>query len=378
MRASVSVDVTAAPRLGSPRLNRRAWLGAALALGSQVGGPRLAYAAPAIRLGLNENPFGPSPLAIQAIQSHLARLSSYTTAEADELVAAIAAREGVKPEQVVLGEVLEALGHLLAQRGGPGGEVLYSSPGYTALVDAAQSERGVGVGVPLDAQLENDLEGLRKRAGARARAIFLVNPHNPSGTVSDPAALHAFVRAAARTATVIVDEAYLEFTPDSAARTVAPLVHPDGRVVVFRTFTKFYGLAALPLGYALLPLALAAALRELGLGAPRSLNRLALVAARASLEDVGYAERVRRAVALERARWFEVLDALSVRYSRAVGNFVFFEARQPQARLAAGFLARGIDIGRAFPPLDGWTRISIGLPEENTRAQSVLRELLAR
>jgi histidinol-phosphate aminotransferase len=378
MRASVSEHVTAAAGRCAPRLDRRAWLGAALALGSELGRPGLAHAAPVIRLGLNENPFGPSPLAIQAIQSHLARLSSYTAGEADDLVAAIAAREGVKPEQVVLGEVLEALGHLLAQRGGAGGEFLYSNPGYTALIDAAQSERGLGVGVPLDAQLENDLVGLRKRAGVRTRAIFLVNPHNPSGTVSDPAALHAFVQAAARTATVIVDEAYLEFTSDFATRTVAPLVRPDGRVVVFRTFTKFYGLAALPLGYALLPLDLAAALRKLGLGAPRSLNRLALVAARASLEDGGYAERVRRAVALERARWFEVLDALSIRYCRAVGNFVFFEARQPQARLAAGFLERGIDIGRAFPPLDGWTRISIGLPEENARAQSILRELLGR
>lgn len=360
-------------------VGRRFWLGAALASGAAlVLGTRSSRAvAPALRLALNENPFGPSPLALQAIREALTGLSRYTGAEAERLVAAIAARERVAVEQVILGDVLEALGRHLARRGGPGGELVYSSPGYTALVDAARLEGAVGVPVPLDARLDNDLPALLGRLGSRTRALFLVNPHNPSGTTSPRRAFHELVERAARVAPVIVDEAYIEYTADHAERSVVRQAKPDGRVIVFRTFTKFYGLAALPLGYAIAPLDIASVLREQGLGAARSQNRLAVVAARASLEDPAYAERVRRQVAEERERWFELLDSLALRRSQAAANFVFFHTGRPQPIVAAAFAERGIDIGRAFPPLDDWARISIGLPEENARARRALREILS-
>ena len=387
-------------------VGRRFWLevalasGAALALGTRsslaapgaagqasaqpvVAGPAPspgvgASAAPALRLALNENPFGPSPLALQALSGALTGLSRYTGSEADQLVTAIAARERVAVEQVILGDVLEALGRHLARQGGPGGELVYSSPGYTALVDAARLEGAVGAPVPLNERLENDLPALLARLGARTRALFLVNPHNPSGTVTSRQDFHGFVARAASVAPVIVDEAYIEYASDHAERSVVRQARPDGRVIVFRTFTKFYGLAALPLGYAIAPLDIVRSLREQGLGSARSQNRLAVVAARASLEDPAYSERVRRQVAEERARWFELLDALSLRRSQAAANFVFFHAGRPQPVLAAAFAERGIDIGRAFPPLDDWARISIGLPEENARARRALREILSR
>jgi histidinol-phosphate aminotransferase len=351
--------------------------GASVALAARAASAAPTASGAPIRLGLNENPFGPSPLALRAIKDHLWGLSRYTSTEADDLVRDIAAREQVLPEQVLLGEVLEALGEHLARNGGPGGEFIYSTPGYTALVDAAQPDAGVGVPVALDASLGNDLAGLGARASGRTRALFLVNPHNPSGTVNDAAALHEFVARAAEVTTVIVDEAYLEYTPDFASRTIARQVQPGGRVIVFRTFTKFYGLAALPLHFAILPVDIAAALRKQGLGAARSQNRLAVVAARASLKDQAYAERVRRLVADERARWLALFGELGLRHSKAAASFVFFEARRPQAQLAAAFLEQGIDIGRAFPPLDDWARISIGLPEENARARATLRKLLS-
>lgn len=335
-------------------------------------------AGPALRLALNENPFGPSPLALQALSGALTGLSRYTGIEAEQLVATIAARERVAVEQVILGDVLEPLGRHLARQGAPGGEIVYSSPGYTALVDAARLEGAVGAPVPLNERMENDLPALLARLGARTRALFLVNPHNPSGTVSSRQDFHAFVARAANVAPVIVDEAYIEYASDHAESSVVRHARPDGRVIVFRTFTKFYGLAALPLGYAIVPLDIGRSLREQGLGSARSQNRLAVVAARASLEDPVYAERVRRQVAEERARWFELLDALSLRRSQAAANFVFFHAGRPQPALAAAFAARGIDIGRAFAPLDDWARISIGLPEENARARRALREILSR
>jgi histidinol-phosphate aminotransferase len=363
-----------------PALGRRRWLQALCAAAAATAAPRwLAAAADGadrVSLALNENPFGPSALALQAIQASLQGLSRYTSADAAALVDQIAEREQVKPEQILLGEVLEALGSFLARPAPAGGEFLYSVPGYTALVEAAEAASGKAVPIALDAELRNDLPALRARLGPRTRAVFLVNPHNPSGTVNDAAALHAFARAVPSNVVLVADEAYLEFTPDFAERSLVQHVRSGARVVVFRTFSKFYGLAALPLGYALLPADLAGALHRQGIGGARSLNRLAVVAAAASLKDGSYTERVRAAVARERGAWAAELQSLGLRHSASVGNFVFFETGRPHAQVAAAFAAQGIDIGRAFPPLERWARISIGLPAENARARAALRGLI--
>jgi histidinol-phosphate aminotransferase len=333
-------------------------------------------AVPVVRLGLNENPFGPSPEAIRAIEGQLAALPRYTGEEADSLARQVAAFERVSVEQIVLGEVLEPLGAHLVQEDGAAKEIVYSTPGYTALADAAQAAGGKGIGIPLDARLENDLPALSARVGSATRALFLVNPHNPSGTLSDPATFHAFVSEMARRTLVIVDEAYLEYLDDFATRTCAVHVRASENVAVFRTFSKIYGLAALPFGYAVMPTGLAEALRRRGVGHPRSLDRLAVAAAAASLRDEAFVPAVRAKVARERARWSVVFDSLGVRRADARANFVFFETGRPHAEIAAAMRVRGVDIGRSFPPLDRWARISVGLPEENSLAQVSLREVL--
>jgi histidinol-phosphate aminotransferase len=365
-------------------LSRRQWLQmgslalAGLSLGQReaLGAPPAAAPAGPIRLTLNENPFGPSPRAVAAISRQLAGLSRYTETEAAALARQIAAYENVPAEHIVLGEILEPLGLQLGLRGGPGGQFIYSVPGYNALVDAARPVGGESIGVPLDADLRNDLPALRSRINPRTRALFLVNPHNPSGTVHPPRVFLDFAREASRQALVIVDEAYLEFTDNFAASTATALVRAGENVIVFRTFSKAYGLAALPFGYAVAPRALAAELTRAGVGEPRSLNRLALVAAGAALADQSFLDTVRAQVKAERSAWFALLRELGLRWADSRGNFVFFETRRPHGEFAAALLARGVDIGRAFPPLDTWARISIGLPEENAAARSAVRQVL--
>jgi histidinol-phosphate aminotransferase len=379
--------------LSSHSISRRLWIGSSLAVlagtAIDVGGaggctPTAPAATPVptvpkavlIRLGLNENPFGPSPSAIRAIEGQLATLSRYTGDEAAALAQQVAAIEQVPTEQVVLGEVLEPLGAYLVQEDGARKEIVYSTPGYTALADAAQSAGGAGVGVPLDARLENDLAALREHVGASTRALFVVNPHNPSGTVSDAAVFHEFVSEMARRTLVIVDEAYLEFLDDFAVRSSVRHAREGENVAVFRTLSKIHGLAGLPFGYAVLPRRLAEELRRRGVGNTRSLDRLAVAAASASLRDTSFVASVRSKVAIERARWAAILDALGVRRTEARGNFVFFETRRPHADIAAAMRSRGVDIGRPFPPLEQWARVSIGLPDENAYAQAALREVL--
>jgi histidinol-phosphate aminotransferase len=359
-------------------LNRREWLsiGAAAATGLL---PSAATSKPGqdpIRLSLNENPFGPSPLALQAIKAQLTGLSSYAGDEVAELTKTIAARGGIAAEQIVLGEILDVLGLYLSARGGSGGEFIYSEPGYTALVNAVAPAGGVVVGVPLNEQLENDLPAIAGAVNARTRAIYLINPHNPSGTVSEAAQFIDFVRELSKRALVIIDEAYLEFTPDFDKRTTAGLVRSGAQVAVFRTFSKIYGLASLAIGYTLAPVDLATSIKQLGIGAFYDLNRLGLVAANASLKDASYVASVRAKVATERDAWHDLFRRRKVRYTASHGNFVFFDSGRPHHAVAAALAAQGIDIGRAHPPLDTWVRISIGLPEDNAIARQAVADLL--
>ena len=135
-------------------------------------------AEPLVRLSLNENPYGPSPKVAQAVQLELGRLSRYADEPlARQLAEQIAEHEQIPVEQVVLGEILDLLGSFLSSSGGPGGEFLYSTPGYLALIDAAALVGGIGVSVPLNAQYQNDLVALKSKVNAKTRAIYLINPH---------------------------------------------------------------------------------------------------------------------------------------------------------------------------------------------------------
>src|SRR6201981_3770 len=333
--------------------------------------------ASSVRLSLNENPYGPSPDVVRSVQLELGRLNSY----ADETLSRrfaeqVAAYEQVSVDQVVLGEILDLLGLYLARSGGSGSEFMYSTPGYLALIDAAVSAGGTGVPVPLNAQYQNDLTTLKSKLNARTRAIYLINPHNPTGTINDDQEFKSFLRESGQQSVVIVDEAYLEYTSDFAARSAVSLVREGANVVVFRTFDKIHGLAGMPIGYVLAPRSLADALRKEGAGDAKGLGRLNLVAASAALADTAQVVSTRQTVAKERSLWFSVLRELNLPHTDSRAAVVFFDAGRPQPALAAAMRERGVDIGRAHPPYTNWARITIGLPSENLRAQTALRTSL--
>lgn len=327
-----------------------------------------------IRLSLNENPYGPSSEVAGAIQREFVRLNRYAdNAVAQRLAEQIASYENIPVEHVVLGEILEFLGEYLGSERGAGGEFVYSAPGYLALIQAAARVGGVGVPVPLNARYENDLPVLRAKISERTRAIYLVNPHNPTGTVNNDEEFKRFLREGSHNAVAIVDEAYLEYTADFSSRSAVSLVREGENVVVFRTMDKIHGLAGMPIGYVLAPRILANALRRQGAGDAESLGRLNIVAAAAALRDTAQVAKTRRLVAHERDIWLSVLRDLQLEHTEANANFIFFNAGVPQPRFAEVMYSQGVDIGRAHPPYANWARITIGLPEENQRAQAALR-----
>jgi histidinol-phosphate aminotransferase len=366
--------------------DRRAWLRSfALAIGS-FSASRLVGAsgsAPAVggnhpvRLSLNENPYGPAPGVTTAIQHEFANLCRYSGTEYDVLVDLIAAREGVSRDHIILGETVGPLGTYLSLQGGPGGEFIHTVPGFMVLINAAVAVGGRAIGVPLESELQTDLPAITAKVNQRTRAVFLANPNNPTGMICDSNQLRSFARETSRQALVIVDESYLDFREDFAQLTLVDLVRADENVIVFRNMCEPFGLAGLELGYGLLPKSIAKALSGQGLTNPRLFNRLAVAAATASLrESSGYLAHMRRQVAEEREKWFQLLREVRRKFTASVGNFVFFDTGLPHTEFAAAMLEKGVEIGRAFPPYDEWARISVGLPQENSIARAAVRQLL--
>lgn len=329
-----------------------------------------------VQLSLNENPFGPAQGVTLSILKEIPNLARYAAEDGETFVQKVAAHEGVEAVQIIPGEILDLLGIHLGLKGGPGGEFIYSVPGYPALVNAAAGVGGVVISVPLNTNLENDLAAIEAQVSGRTQAVFLVNPHNPSGTVSDKTVFRDFIKRVSGRTLVIVDEAYLEYSDDFAGRTAVNLLKEGDNVMVFRTMAKAYGMAGLSFGYAIAPKPLAQYLRGKGLGDTLALNRLSIAACEAALKDQTYIAWVNQQVGRERNKWHAVLDGLGLRHTASTANFVFFDSGRPHAEVQEKLRQAGIIIGRSFAPYDTWIRITIGTPEENARAQAAIRAIL--
>jgi|UniRef100_UPI00404B4B6D histidinol-phosphate aminotransferase len=369
-----------------PVMNRRLWLkstGAAVAgitLASRfvsagtTTNPASSIPIGPVRLSLNENPFGPAPSAIAAMQANAARSCRYPITEGTQLVATIAEKEGVSPDQILLGsgsgEILEAFA---AHFGGPGGEVISANPSYGQLVNAMVRKGARAIGIPLNDAMEHDLTAMAAAVTATTQCVYICNPNNPTGTIVDSTALREFIIAVAQQVPVFVDEAYLECCDDFAANTMVGLVHEGYNVTVSRTFSKIHGLAGQRIGYGVMSAELAKSLQA---GMTGGANLLGLVAAQTSLDDENYIESTRLKIKAGRDALIEVLKELGCDYAEPQGNFAFFHSGVPIAEFRPAMQAEGVIVGRPFPPYLDWCRITIGTPKEMTVAHAALRKVL--
>ena len=378
--------------MNSPNsLNRRQWLkatGAAfacLALAPRISlradpAPAVTPLPPTVPAGpvqlcWNENPFGPSPLAIAAMAREVPRVHRYPFNLTPELVKRLAAKEGVSPDHIVpgvgSGEILETYGVYLGRHGG---EVITASPGYMQMTDAMKRMGTRVVAVPLNDRLEYDLDAMAAKLTPDTKAVYICNPNNPSGTIVAPARLRAFAIEVSKKVPVFIDEAYLQCSDNFAANTMVGLVREGHNVTVARTFSKLYGLAGQRMGYGIMPPEMAKGLREFMTG---SVNLLGVVGALASLEDPAYVEATRRKIKAGRDALIAVLKDHGRKYAEPQGNFVFFHTGVPIAEFAKRMLAENVVVARAIAPLTEWCRISIGSPEEMAVCHAALRKVLS-
>ena len=327
-----------------------------------------------IKLASNENPLGPSPKAVQAMRAALDNAHRYPDGSGFYLCKAIAARLGLAPENIILGngsnEVLEFLGHafLDAERQD---EVIASEYAFVVYKLIATSFGARMIEVPSPGY-QQDLEAMLETITPRTRLIFIPNPNNPTGTLISQREIDRFILRVPEQVIVVFDEAYFEFldVPPDTLRFVR-----EGRnVIVLRTFSKIHGLAGLRIGYTLARPDVIDVLHKTR--QPFNVNSIAQAGALAALEDEAHLRETKRVIDEGRAYLQEQFAEMKLPFVPGVANFVMVNVGDGCA-VFEKLLRRKIIVR----PLKGyglpeWLRISVGSMEGNTRCVAALREIL--
>jgi histidinol-phosphate aminotransferase len=316
-----------------------------------------------VKLGSNENPYGPSPKARQAIIDVLDQGNRYTFNEMPAMKKILAQKENVSPDHILLGA---GSGELLCLAGLgvglEGGGVTSAFPVFRSLMDYATKMNARWDQVDLDATLTHDLEGLAAAVKSDTRILFLVNPNNPTGTVVDASKLKNFCVEMAKKTWVYSDEAYLEFLEPAQQHSMVELVKDGHNVIVSRTFSKIYGLAGLRIGYII---AKPEIIQKIGKYQTGSIiSQPALAAAKASLGDEEFMAKTRKLNAEARQHLCTYLDSKKWFYGKSQANVVFFPAPKPGRQILEETEKRGYQIRIWDYQGKEWCRVSIGTLEE--------------
>lgn len=337
-----------------------------------------------VKLASNENPLGPSPLAVEAIRNAAEKLHLYPDARAFDLVRAIADRYAISHENVLVGNGSDELIHLLGLVliDSPNDEVIVGDPSFVRYDAAAYLAPCKLTKVPLDQQDRHDLTAISKAITKDTAIVFIANPNNPTGTIVGRKDLDAFVRDMPAHVTLVLDEAYVEFAEhDPEYKSSLDFVREDKRVVGLRTFSKAYGLAGIRLGFLFADEALVNAIHRAR--EPFNTNHLAQVAGLAALGDREHLRRTLENNARNRARIEDALREVGGKPVPSYTNFVFAEMGQPTEPIFRRMLELGVII-RSGHVLGRPTalRVSVGTDAETDRfiaaLESAMREPAAR
>lgn len=329
-----------------------------------------------VRLGSNENPYGPSQKARQAIQDVMSLGNRYSFTEMNEMKTLLAQKEGVSPDHIMLGA---GSGELLCLAGLglgiEGGSVLSAYPVFRLLMDYAAKFNARWDKVDLDNYLVHNLEGLASAVKADTKILFLVNPNNPTGTVLDGARLKDFCLEMSKKTVVYSDEAYLEFLDPFQRTSMVELVRQGHNVIVSRTFSKIYGLAGLRIGYIVAKPDLIQKMVKYQTGTICS--QPALAAAKASLGDEDFMAYTRKMNAEARQHLFNYLDSKKWFYGKSQANVVFFPAPKPGKQILEETEKRGYQIRIWDYQGKEWCRVSIGTLDEMKGFTKVFDEVVS-
>lgn len=367
-------------------MERRTFLQTGLALGAAgIGGaggiavlPELVRAFPSrasgvLELDHNENPLGIAPSARRAIIDGMADANRYPGGPRRELVKALAAKHGVKPENIVLGagstEVLQMAVQAVAA---PDAVLVLADPTFE---DVPGYARPYGLRlekVPLDARYAHDVQRMHDRAKTASGPVlvYICNPNNPTATLTPSAEVDGWIESAPDNIHFIVDEAYYDYVDDPSYWSSAKKHTSRPNVLTVRTFSKIYAMAGMRLGYGIAQEETAERLRKFM--ARNNANHLALVAAMASLDDDQFIRRSLETNDQARQIVHRSLNDLGLEYLPSHTNFVMHRINGDLERYIERMKEQSILVGRPFPPMLSYNRLSLALPEEMERFAEVL------
>jgi histidinol-phosphate aminotransferase len=329
-----------------------------------------------IKLASNENPLGPSPAAVAAIEKALQSLHLYPDGSAFYLKQALARKLNVAPGNLILGngsnEVIEFVGHALM---GPGTEVVVSQYCFAVYPIVTQLFGATLVTVPAR-NYGHDLEAMLRAITPRTRVVFVANPNNPTGTLAPAEELLHLVHAVPPEVLLVMDEAYIEFLDQSCD--LLPLVRKGSRpnLLILRTFSKIYGLAGLRMGYGIGDIQLVSALEKVR--QPFNINAPAQAGALAALDDTEHVARTRQNNRQGLRLFEESFRDLGLEFIPSEANFILVHVGDGQKVMTElqklGIITRPM----AGYQLPEWIRISVGTPAENARCIAALRSAVRR
>ncbi|MCB0666939.1 MAG: aminotransferase class I/II-fold pyridoxal phosphate-dependent enzyme [Saprospiraceae bacterium] len=327
------------------------------------------------RLSSNENPFGPSQRVRDAIIKGFEEGCRYPFGKVRELMDVLAKKEGVEPNQIIVtGGSTEGLKATGLTYGVHGGEIISPDPTYLSLLSYAEQFGAYINRVPLNEKLEHDLDEMEKRVGNQTRLVFVCNPNNPTGTIIPKDKITDFCRSLSRRTLVFSDEAYGDFIVDKEYPSMIDLVKEGANVIVSRTFSKVYGLAGLRVGYLIARPDIAGRIRP---NVMANTNMLAIYAALEALNDQDFYRFSLDKNEEGKAYIYNVLDELGLEYVKSHTNFIFFHTGRPIQDLISQMNGKGVNIGRPFPPLSDWCRISTGKMDDLHRFGEALKQVMA-
>ncbi len=331
----------------------------------------------AVKLASNENPLGPSPMAVKAIQRALEKIHRYPNGGSYDLIGRLSKRLKIPRQTIVLGngsdDIIALLAQVLLQAGD---EAVLPQPSFLFYGIVIRSSGAVPVGVPLKSY-SADLDGMLACVNPKTRLVFLTNPHNPTGSLISRESLEAFIAALPADVVLVIDEAYIEFVRDRDCPNSIDYLNSDKIVVGLRTFSKAYGLAGLRIGYGLMPSFLADLLNRVR--QPFNVNSLAQAGAIAALEDEDFLTKTVALVYDELKFLYTALDDLGIEYLESQANFFLIRGAKDADEIFEDLLKQGVIVrsmtSYGYPD---FIRVNVGLHHENLRLLEALEVVLKK
>jgi histidinol-phosphate aminotransferase len=327
-----------------------------------------------VRLSSNENPYGPAPAALKAMTDGFTLAWRYPDEHADMLADELARLNDVTVDQVLLGdgsgEILKLCAAAFTNKDK---KLVIPNPTFEAIARHASVANAEVVKIDLAADYSHDLKKMLAAADG-AGLVYICNPNNPTASITPKTELSGFLAKLSPATIVLVDEAYHHYVESKDYESVIPLVKQYPNLIVARTFSKIYGMAGLRCGYCVTQRANIERMRTHQVF--DSVNIMAVVAALASLKDTEHVAQGRKLNSDVKKSVCADLDALGYRYIPSHANFMMIDLRRDVRPVIGTLRTRGVEVGRLFPALPNFMRVTIGTSEQMKAFVSALKEVM--